>query len=291
MPEKSFRAQFDAFNATLSAGSRLRFAPTPSGFLHVGNALNFVLNYLAARSTPGARILLRIDDLDAERKRPAYIEDIFESLNWLGLDYDEGPRSPEDFEINWSQWRRMDLYHQVLDELRARDLLFACRKSRQELAAFGDLYPPALRNQGIDLDEADCCWRIKTDGALVMSDFVVQRRDGIPAYQVASLADDLHFGITHVVRGEDLSASTEAQFFLAQKLDYQFFSAVRFLHHPLIKDDSGMKLSKSAGATSLKAMRAAGEGPGAVFRIVAQMLGNAGVDTLVDLKDRIYLPI
>jgi glutamyl/glutaminyl-tRNA synthetase len=290
MPEKSFRAQFAAFNATLSAGSCLRFAPTPSGFLHIGNALNFVLNYLSARSTPGARILLRIDDLDADRKRPAYLEDIFESLNWLGLDYDDGPRSPEDFETNWSQWRRMDLYHQVLNDLRARDLLFGCRKSRKELAAFGDQYPPAFRNQGIDVDEPDCSWRIKSDAGLAMSDFVVRRRDGIPAYQVASLADDLHFGITHVVRGEDLRPSTEAQRYLAKCLDYQSFSAVCFLHHPLIKDGSGIKLSKSAGAASLKAMREMGEGPGAVFRLVAEMLGIDGVDTLLDLQNRIGLP-
>lgn len=287
MPEKSFREQFTAFNATLSAGSRLRFAPTPSGFLHIGNALNFVLNYLSARSTPGARILLRIDDLDGERKRPEYLEDIFESLNWLGLDYDDGPRSPEDFEANWSQWRRMDLYHQVLDDLRTRDLLFGCRKSRKELAAFGDCYPPEFRNQGIGLNEPDCSWRIKTDAGLAMSDFVVRRRDGIPAYQIASLADDLHFGITHVVRGHDLLPSTEAQIFLAQKLKYQSFSAVRFLHHPLIKDGFGVKLSKSAGASSLKAMRVAGEGAWVVFRMAGEMLGIDGVDSFVDLVDRI----
>ena len=85
-----FRDQFSAFLHDAGPNCRLRYAPTPSGFLHIGNALNFRLNWLVARQN-GGKILLRIDDLDAERKRPEYIADIFESLEWLGLDWDEGP--------------------------------------------------------------------------------------------------------------------------------------------------------------------------------------------------------
>ena len=93
----TFKADFDAFCTQANDHCKWRLAPTPSGFLHLGNALNFLLIWQCARQN-GGKILLRIDDLDSERKRPAYLEDIFESLHWLGIDWDEGPRSPEDFE-------------------------------------------------------------------------------------------------------------------------------------------------------------------------------------------------
>ncbi len=268
----TFQAEFAAFVRSAWPGGRLRIAPTPSGFLHLGNALNFTLNWLVARSAPAGRLLLRIDDLDADRKRPEYIQDVFDTLHWLGLDWDEGPVSPEDFEKNWSQYNRIELYRNFLDELRRRDLLFACGKSRRDLAPFGGAYPLEFRRQNLSLDDPDVAWRIATPEECPLPDFVVRRRDGIPAYQVASLADDLHFGITHVVRGEDLRASTAAQQFLATCLGRSDFLSVRVLHHPLLTNERGEKLSKSAGANSLRALREAGESPGFVFREVTRLL-------------------
>ncbi len=286
-----FAQHFFAFARSAGPNCRLRFAPTPSGFLHIGNALNFTLNWLVARLN-GGKILLRIDDLDAERKRPEYVADIFESLQWLGLDWDF-PRSDtfsksvtskiKDFEKNWSQHRRLPLYFKALEKLRDTGLLFACRKSRRDLAPFGGDYPLEFRNQNLSLDDAEVAWRIKTPPDFPLPDFIVRRRDGIPAYQLASLVDDLHFGITHVVRGEDLEASTQAQIYLAECLGETNFLKIKFLHHPLITDEQGEKLSKSAGAASLTAMREKGESAKIVFRRVGEMLGFSKADSASDL--------
>lgn len=239
--------------------ARFRLAPTPSGYLHAGNALNFLLNHRAARRIPDARLLLRIDDLDADRKRPEYVQDVFDTLAWLGIDYDEGPRTLADFETNWSQHRRLFLYAAALGHLREAGLLFACRLSRKALAPYGYRYPPAFREQPCTLDDPDVAWRIKTPPSLALQDFIVRRRDGLPSYQLASVVDDLHFGITHIIRGQDLVASTEAQLYLAQCLGKEAFGKIQFLHHPVLLDHSGNKLSKSAGAESLRAMREAGK--------------------------------
>lgn len=271
----SFASQFLVFARSVGPDCRLRLAPTPSGYLHAGNALNFIFNWLAAR-LHGSKILLRIDDLDADRKRPEYVRDVFDSLQWLGLDWDEGPFSAEEFEEKWSQHRRLPDCFELLDRLRVAGLLFACRKSRRDLAPFEGGYPPEFRKQGLSLDDRDVAWRIRTPPDFPLPDFVVRRRDGIPAYQVASLADDLYFRITHIVRGADLEPSTAAQRFLAEYLGESAFLNIRFLHHPLVADEQGKKLSKSAGAASLKALREGGAGPESVFRQAAEMVGLKG---------------
>ncbi len=246
---------------------------------------------MAARCAPGARLLLRIDNLDAERKRPEYVQDVFDTLHWLGLDWDEGPRTPADFEANWSQHVRMPLYEQVLEQLRQGGHLFACGKSRRDLADFDGDYPIEFRHQNIPLETPGVAWRIKTPvpgSASIPADFVVRRRDGIPAYQVASVADDLHFGITHVIRGADLAPSTAAQQFLAGCLGRPEFSQIHFLHHPLLLDAEGGKLSKSAGAAALKTWREEGRSPAEVFRSLARWLGvGAGVDSAASLLEKI----
>ena len=268
----SFSAEYFAFLRTIGPSSRLRLAPTPSGFLHPGNAINFVLNWLAARHAPGARLLLRIDDLDADRKRAEYVQDVFDTLHWLGLDWDEGPRDALDFEQHWSQHMRLALYHSTLDLLKERGHLFACAKSRRDLEPFKDRYPQAFRSQNCSLDDPEVAWRIRTPDDFVLPDFVVRRRDGLPAYQIASLADDRYFGITHIVRGQDLADSTAAQRYLAVCLDWAGFARVRILHHPLLLNDSGEKLSKSAGATALRRWREDGRGPAAIFQQTANLL-------------------
>jgi glutamyl-tRNA synthetase len=250
---------------------RVRYAPTPSGYLHAGNAVNFILNYLLARSK-GGHILLRIDDLDGARKRSPFVQDIFDALNWLGIDYDEGPMDQVDFESRWSQHFRLTAYNKTLERLRASGLLFACSKSRSDLSPFGGMYPAEFRDQGLHLDDPDVAWRIRTPDNFPMPDFIVRRRDGLPAYQIASLTDDLLFEITHIIRGADLEPSTQAQRFLAGILGETAFLSIQPLHHPLIQDASGAKLSKSAGATSLKSLREQGKSPEAIFLRVADML-------------------
>jgi glutamyl/glutaminyl-tRNA synthetase len=266
-----FGQEFHTFVHSAGTGCRLRLAPTPSGYLHTGNALNFVLNWLAARLNKGS-LLLRIDDLDADRKRPAYVQDVFDSLEWLGLDWDDGPRSVADFENNWSQRLRLPLYHKQLEKLRATGLLFACQKSRSALAPFEGKYPEAFREQGLSLDAPDVSWRIRTPAGFPLPDFVVRRRDGLPAYQIASMVDDVYFGVTHAIRGLDLEASTQAQQWLASCIGDANFLKINFLHHPLLLDTSGEKMSKSAGSDSLQAMRTAGLSPQSVFQPCAAVL-------------------
>lgn len=251
-----------------------RYAPTPSGFLHLGNAVNFVLNYLSAKQMR-ASILLRIDDLDADRKRQEYVEDVFVSLEWLGLTYDIGPTGPDDFERNWSQRHRIHIYQETLDQLVQCGVVYASDFSRQQIRAIGDFDAIRLmRGQNLPLSTPEVPWRVCIPDDEPFTDFVVRRRDGIPAYQIASLSDDLYFGVTHLVRGEDLRNSTLMQCYLATLLGNNRFTQIKVWHHPLVTDAFGEKLSKSAGSASLKALREANHSPIAVYREVARLLGK-----------------
>lgn len=243
-----------------------RLAPTPSGFLHIGNMCSFVLTWALARGV-GAKILLRIDDLDSERVRPEYIDDIFRTIDRLGINYDTGPSGGDDFNSNWSQQHRLPLYEDLLARLTATGNVFACNLSRKVIreGAPGGQYPLAGREQDLSLEMQDVSWRIITPDEIchwedlggngrainlfqVMRDFVIRRRDGVPSYQVASLADDLHFGVNLIVRGEDLLPSTAAQLYLAGLLGKKRFKNSTFFHHPLIADMQGRKLSKSTAS-------------------------------------------
>ena len=248
-----------------------RIAPTPSGFLHRGNAFNFLLAQKIARQQKG-KVFLRIDDLDAQRVRDEYLEDIFQSLAWLGIDWDIGPAGVEDFKKNWSQTLRIDTYQKTLNTLRQKNLLFACQCSRKALSGF-DLYPETCLPKNILLDTDDVAWRIKLNKSTsvnfvdkLMGEInidlhkttgcaVVRRRDGIAAYHIASLTDDENFGINTIVRGYDLLDSSALQLHLAHQLGFEKFSASSFYHHPLLQNTLGEKLSKSNGDDSLKAMR------------------------------------
>jgi glutamyl/glutaminyl-tRNA synthetase len=249
---------------TTAAYMITRLAPTPSGFLHQGNLYNFLLNWLWARAN-GGRVLLRIDDADASRKRAVYVEDIFVVLEWLGLDWDMGPAGPDDFEQHWSQLRRHHLYTALLDELAEKKLLFACTCSRSELAHTGNVHDCTCAGKQLPLSTAGAAWRIlpgagatssfidtalgavSVDIATEAGSFVVRQKDGAAAYQTASLADDRHFGITHICRGADLLPCTAMQLYLDAQLHKPLFHQCRFWHHPLLTTDDGAKLSKSAG--------------------------------------------
>jgi len=261
---------------------KTRIAPTPSGFLHVGNILSFSLTAGLARRT-GASILLRMDDLDRERASIEYVEDIFETLHFLGIPWDEGPVDVVDFERSWSQVHRMGMYERALSQLRDGRAVYACSCSRSQLAHTGGSYPGTCRNRGISLDAPEVNWRLRTDEGLPaeMRDFVVRKKDGFPAYQLSSVVDDLYYGVDLVVRGEDLRASTEAQLYLAKALaaagmpGAAEFSGVRFVHHPLLLAEGGEKLSKSAGATSIQYLRGQGYAAADVFALIGRLLGSA----------------
>lgn len=264
-----------------------RIAPTPSGFLHLGNAVNFVLTWLAARGR-GAPLLLRIDDLDADRKRPEYVDDVFRTLDFLGLNYDLGPASPDDFEAHWSQRHRLDRYVDTLERLRTSGTLYACGLSRRELQAYGTTYLAEGRAQQRSLDEPHVAWRFRAEGTGT-ADFVVRRRDGLPAYQIASLTDDHDFGVTYLIRGQDLLESTYRQRQLALALGWSDFLNAQVWHHPVLVGETGNKLSKSAGdgaiaATSIRAMRERSTGPDLVYRHVARLL-NAPPEATHRLTD------
>lgn len=229
-----------------------RIAPTPSGYLHVGNAANFAANALLADGGP---LLLRIDDLDRDRFREAYLEDVFDVLDWLGIHWTHGPRDPADFHRNWSQERRMPSYHSALEELRTRapSQLFACPCSRRELAEGGHRHG-CLAGK-VDLARPGVAWRIDTRGTILhdsMPWFAVRKKDGRPSYQLACTVDDLVFGITECARGDDLRPSTGAQALLSDLLGYPpLAERIRFVHHPLIELD-GRKLSKSQDSTGVR---------------------------------------
>jgi glutamyl/glutaminyl-tRNA synthetase len=257
--------------------SRTRIAPTPSGFLHAGNAINFLITDEVALGI-GASIRLRIDDIDAERMRPAFVADVFESLRWLRIDWQEGPRDPGDHERSFSQHRRIGRYREQIDLLKEQGDLYPCTCSRTEQRN-GRC---ACRSKSLRFDDPHAAWRLRLPQdaevrvvdlfgrerwlrpAALMPDPVLRQRAELgsrPAYQIASLIDDVDHGITHIIRGADLLPSSVCQLYLAERLGLESFRQVVFLHHPLITDSAGAKLSKSAGAASLMAMRAKGERP------------------------------
>ncbi|WP_165370489.1 glutamate--tRNA ligase family protein [Hymenobacter persicinus] len=262
-----------------------RLAPTPSGFLHLGNAVNFVLTWLLTRRAQGT-LHLRIDDLDRARLRPQYLENIFRTIDWLGLDYDHGPSGPDDFERNYSQLHRLPEYEAVLQKLtRVPNLLYASSRSRTDSAVAAPVVPfntpgAAWRAQvpvptAIRFPDA---WQGETAVRLdqLMPDFVVRKKDGVAAYQVASVVDDLRLGTTLIVRGLDLQASTAAQLWLARQLPTTApFSAVRirFYHHGLLTDAEGLKLSKSQQRPLATGIVGETATPRPVYAAVARLLG------------------
>lgn len=225
---------------------RFRIAPTPSGFLHEGNRHNIRL-IARRRAELGASLLLRIDDLDAERKRPDYVRHIFDVLAEEGVTWDEGPSDSHEFESQWSQRHRLNHYHRLLDQLRTEGHLYACLCSRSDWATYeGDGCPRKCHQQALPFDTPNTLWRLKHHATPHEPGLTVMRsRHGIPAYHIASICDDIRFGITHVVRGEDLRASTNLQLEIARRLHLTSFLSIHFEHHPLVLDADGRKLSKS----------------------------------------------
>lgn len=204
-----------------------RFAPTPSGFLHSGNVVNALLCSWHAKEH-GAGLLLRIDDLDADRCRTEYEQDIVEVLGWLGIDFARVHRQTDD----------PARYLEGRERLERTGMTFACRCTRKSVAN-----AVACDCTSLDLplrpNETSLKWRGPS------GDVVVWRRDDIPAFPLASVIDDEVMQITHIVRGEDLREATRVQQELATALDASHFLNADIRFHPLLLTPGGDKLSKS----------------------------------------------
>lgn len=226
----------------------------------MGNILSFSISAALAQKH-GAKILLRIDDLDRARVNPEYLTDIFDTLRFLEIPWDEGPLDANDFEANFSQVHRMHLYNEALEQLAASGFVFACICSRRQLNEVGSC---TCFDKQIPLNTPEASWRLRTNNAVLkvksyggetiqtqlpaeMENFVVRKKDSFPAYQLTSLIDDLFYGVDLIVRGDDLWPSTLAQIQLATVLDKPAFNDAVFYHHPLLLEEPGKKLSKSAG--------------------------------------------
>ncbi|NWE29833.1 tRNA glutamyl-Q(34) synthetase GluQRS [Pseudomonas gingeri] len=224
-----------------------RFAPTPSGHLHFGSLVAALASYLDARSV-GGRWLLRMEDLDPPREVPGAQAAILDALERYGFEWDGEMLRQSD---------RHEAYAQVLNRLFSQGLAYACTCSRKELEAYDGIYPGLCRNLGHDIDNAAIRLRVpelsysfrdRVQGEFRQhlgreaGDFVIRRRDGLYAYQLAVVLDDAWQGVTDIVRGADLLDSTPRQLYLQELLG---LSQPRYLHVPLIIQPDGNKLGKS----------------------------------------------
>ena len=286
-----FRLTLHFFMNNPPSFSKTRIAPTPSGYLHLGNVMSFLITSALAKKHQ-AKLFLRIDDLDSARVQDKYIIDIFDTLNFMDIPYDEGPKNIVDFKSNYSQIHRLGLYEKALEGLVKKDACFACDCSRKILAESGisNGYPGFCKQLEIPLTQKGCCWRFRTNQVepvsiiiypgnaasspfpTEMKDFVVRKKDRYPAYQLSSVVDDVHFGIDFIVRGADLWNSTLAQIQLAENIpEGRPFLKNVFYHHLLVKDGRN-KLSKSSGSTSIQYLRKNGAKKADIFKHISKVL-------------------
>jgi glutamyl-tRNA synthetase/glutamyl-Q tRNA(Asp) synthetase len=240
-----------------------RFAPSPTGYLHLGHVVNAIYVWGLARAA-GGRVLLRIEDHDRLRCRPAYEAALLEDLDWLGFVPDEGRHPPA------RQSDRPDSFEQALALLDRRGLVYACECSRQRIG--GKPYDGRCRDRGL-AREPGRGLRVCLDGE-PSGDLLVRDRDGHWTYQFAVTVDDTNQGVTLVVRGQDLEDSTGRQVALARLLGR--FTPPAFVHHPLIVDETGRKLSKSARDTGVLELRAGGTSAEEVIGLAAAAVGLIG---------------
>lgn len=256
-----------------------RFAPSPTGDLHLGHAYSAVLAHDAARAA-GGKFLIRIDDIDGSRSREAYVGASLADLAWLGLGWDGEPVR---------QSARLGDYAAALDRLRARGLVYPCFCTRADIAASlsaphgpsGAIYPGTCRNLAAAererrMADAPHCWRLDTAGAVALvgdlgweeqrqgmrsadplahGDIVLARKDAPASYHLASTLDDAMSGVSHVIRGADLIAATDVHRLLQALLD---LPTPLYRHHPLVCGPDGQRLAKRDAAASLASLRAAG---------------------------------
>ena len=279
-----------------------RFAPSPTGFLHIGNVRAALMNYLLAKKSSGI-FILRIDDTDRERSKQKYVDAIKIDLEWLGLEWDR---------IEY-QSARLDLYNSASEKLRSIDLLYECFETPSEL----DLKrkkqlnmgkPPVYDRAAVALSDqeksklrsvrGDGHWRFKleqnriewNDGILKdlsidaasVSDPVLIRADGQYLYTLASVVDDIDMEITHVVRGSDHVTNTATQIQMIKALGGDI---PNFSHHSLLTGPGGEALSKRLGTLALKDLRDAGIQPAALFSLMARLGSSQPVELRLTLDE------
>ena len=275
---------------------KVRFAPSPTGYLHVGNIRTALINWLFARKN-GGQFLLRIDDTDTERSKDEYTAAIKEDLAWLGLTWDSEEH----------QSKRFERYALAADKLRAQGRLYACYETPEEL----DIQRKMLASRGLPpiykratdeqnkkyqtegrkphyrflLNDEEMRWDDLIRGASAMrantmSDPVLLRADGMPVYTLASVVDDGELAITHVIRGEDHVSNTAVQVQLYKALG---FTVPEFAHMALLKTKDG-EMSKRLGGNDIRALRDAGILPMAINSLLARIGTSEAVEAFADLQ-------
>lgn len=285
---------------TAAAPVRGRFAPTPSGFLHLGNLFCCLLAWLCAKSRGGS-ILLRIEDLDARRCPKSNADALARDLEWLGLTWDEGAYCGTDSGA-YFQSSRSDIYGDFFARLQKQGLAYPCFCSRNELHAASAphlsdgrvIYPGTCRSLSAEQIAAKSrqrrpAYRLRTDGGLIEftdghygrqaydisrenGDFILRRSDGVFAYQLAVTADDALMGVTQVVRGWDLLSSTPLQLYLYRLLGLT--PPREFFHIPLLTAPDGRRLAKRDGDTELGVLRRRYGSPEIIIGWLAYLAGQ-----------------
>jgi len=287
---------------------RTRFAPSPTGYLHVGGARTALFCYLFARHH-GGEFILRIEDTDRERSTEASVAAILDGMRWLGLDYDQGP---------YFQGERFDRYRAVIQSLLDSGHAYRCYCSREELDAMRERQMTAGLKPRYDGRYRDfsgqppagiepvirfknpllgvVAWNDLVKGPIEfdneeLDDLIIQRSDGTPTYNLTVVVDDLDMGITHVVRGDDHVNNTPRQINIYQALGHQ---PPEFAHLPMILGDDGARLSKRHGAVSVMQYRDDGFLPQALLNYLVRLGWSHGdqelfsrdqMKDLFDLKD------
>ena len=235
-----------------------RYAPSPTGHLHLGHVANAIYVWGLAR-TAGGRVLLRMEDHDRIRCRPEYEASILEDLAWLGFEPDEG------LHPLIRQSDRDHLYRHALEQLRLSHHVYVCDCSRKRIGA--EHYDGFCRTRGLEEGPGRGI-RVQIESG---ADLLLRDRDGNWTYHFAGVIDDIRQEITHIIRGEDLRSSAERQLRLRQMLGAG--AAPVYVHHPLILKENGEKLSKSAGDTGVRELRRAGRTASEVIGLAAAAVG------------------
>ncbi len=275
--------QFLEGNILRKSAYRGRFAPTPSGPLHLGNLRTALVSWLEARLQKGTWFL-RIDDLDTPRIRSGAIESIQKDLRWMGLNWD----GPVIF-----QSMRKDLYYSVLDALKTEGKLYPCRCSRKvlsELRSKGnqqEIYPGTCRDKQLSWDsyqERIPSWRLKVDQEFADSsgDVVLRRADGFIAYHLATVVDELTMGINEVIRGEDLLSSIPFQLAVIKAINSEH---IKFRFVGLMFDQEGRKLAKRDRSYGLELLKDEGRNPSDVIGYLAQTLDLVPKDSELSAQE------
>jgi glutamyl-tRNA synthetase len=269
---------------------RVRFAPSPTGQLHIGGARTALYNWLVARGQ-GGTLVLRIEDTDRERSTPENVEHILDALDWLGIDYDEGPIS---------QVSRTDRHQEVLQQLLDSGHAYRSTATAEDVKAYKERHGADRGFRGEAEDEGAVRLRVPDEGESVVHDLirgdttfayrhlddpVIARADGSVLYNFAVAVDDLDAGITHVIRGEDHLSNTPKQLLVLEALGAE---PPVYAHLPLLHGPDGKKLSKRHGAASVQDLRAAGYLPEAVRNYLALLgWGDEDDETLIPTDELI----